>query len=189
LSSDRLPSIPFNLLPVGTSSSTVARGNHTHEIAHITNLASSLDELHSRIADLGVTSLKLIRSRGATDNLTDVGTGITAGSVTLTESVNIGDTLLIEVNDNWYYDTTPKVILATIGRSSGSSSTDNMISFSAWNGTNFSNKTFTVWASGTTLYFGSKRRFTITLLSDGSSLTGANSDYTLYVGRVWKVLI
>ena len=54
LSSDRLPSIPFNLLPVGTSSSTVARGNHTHEIAHITNLASSLDELHSRIEDLGV---------------------------------------------------------------------------------------------------------------------------------------
>ena len=43
--------------------------------------------------------------------MTNVGTGITAGSVTLTESVNIGDTLLIEVNDNWYYDTTPKVIL------------------------------------------------------------------------------
>jgi len=68
-------------------------GSHTHEIAHITNLASSLDELHSHIVDLGVTSLKLIRSRGATDNLTGVGTGTTAGSVTLTESVNIGDTL------------------------------------------------------------------------------------------------
>ena len=30
MSSDRLPSIPFNLLPVGTAANTVAQGNHTH---------------------------------------------------------------------------------------------------------------------------------------------------------------
>ena len=39
LSSDRLPSIPFNLLPVGTSSSTVAQGNHSHLVSHLSDVA------------------------------------------------------------------------------------------------------------------------------------------------------
>ena len=39
LSSDRLPSIPFDLLPVGTSSSTVARGSHNHFLSGLSDVA------------------------------------------------------------------------------------------------------------------------------------------------------
>lgn len=100
----------------------------------------------------------------------------------------MGDALIIECNvisDGGV----SKFVLTNITDINRASDTapQSLVSFSTFGGTEFNNYSFSVWFNGNRLYFGAKRRLTISL--SGSSLTGSQSDYTLYVGRVWKVII
>lgn len=173
LSSDRLPSIPFNLLPVGTSSNTVARGYHTHGIGDVIDYV-----------DRG---LQLLRSKPSA--LTSVGSGTSSGSVTLNQSLSSGTPIFIEVNTTSSYTDTPKIIGVTVGGTARTSTTseENIAGWSTFDGTDFHIYTFSVWYSGSTLYFGAKRYIRGNFTS--SAINWTTSTYTLYVGRVWKLPI
>jgi hypothetical protein len=174
LSSDRLPSIPFNLLPVGTSSNTVARGAHTHGIADIFNYV-----------DRG---LQLLRTQPS--SLTNVGSGTTPGSVTLNSSLSSGTPIFIEVNTSSNYTAMPKIIGVTVGGTTtraAATGEEYIAGWSTFDGTDFHIYTFSVWYSEDTLYFGAKRYIRGNFTT--STINWTTSTYTLYVGRVWKLPI
>lgn len=206
--------VPIARLPVGTTSSHVAAGNHTHsnyvttttynnDIDYINtalnNKLGSLDtaadafklggQSPSYYAAKNDLKLELLRDREHSTSLTSVSSGTTAGSVTLTKSIDVGDTLMIEVNKYSNGSYNPKIVTVTVGTSSSIASTtdsDYLNSWSSFNGTNLEVYTFACWRGGaTTLSFGAKRYSRAAL--SGTTISWTTGTYTLYVGRVWRL--
>lgn len=174
LSTDVLPDIPFSLLPVGTSSSTVAQGTHAHGIGDIFDYV-----------DRG---LQLLRSKPS--SLTSVGSGTDPGSVTLNSTLSSGTPIFIEVNTSSNYTAMPKIIGVTVGGTTiraAATGEEYIAGWSTFDGTDFHIYTFSVWYSDDTLYFGAKRYIRGNFTS--SAINWTTSTYTLYVGRVWKLPI
>ncbi|MCK9470299.1 MAG: hypothetical protein M0Q88_00910 [Bacilli bacterium] len=150
----------------------------------IPNVAGLSEELNL----LSAGRLNLIRTRAATTSLTTVSSGDTIGSVPLLSSVTRGDTLLIELNMGSSYTYSHKYIMVTLGTDSTSPNDTNNyrnFSFSTFNRTDFNIYSFTVSASGSTLYFGSKKY--LKGVFSGTTIAWTTANYTLYVGKVWKV--
>jgi len=210
--------VPIARLPVGTGSSQVAAGNHTHSnyvttTTHNNDIDNIITSLDNKLGKLDTaanafqlggqspshylnynnlsnkpTTLIPLRTRAETTSLTSVASGNTVGSVPLSSTVGRGDTLLIELNTSSSYTYSPKYIMVTLGTDStspNSTSGYRNFSFSTFNGTDFNIYSFTVSASGSTLYFGSKKN--LNGVFSGTTIAWTTASYTLYVGKVWKV--
>lgn len=131
---------------------------------------------------------ELLRTRGATSNLTDVKSGDSVGSVSLTKGLTTGNILAIEVNTQSSYTFKPKIIIVNLNTSSSSPNSTgeyNLYDFSSFNGTNIRHNSFAISGVGLSLYFGSKKY--IQGAFSGSNIAWNTGNYTLYVGRVWRL--
>lgn len=134
---------------------------------------------------------ELLRSRGASSSLTSVNSGTTSGSVSLTKSISQGDVLAIELNSTSSASYNPIVLTITIQRISTNPNSYNydynLESFTSWTGTELRVNNFSISASGTNLYFGNKKYIKGSF--SGSTIEWTtNQSYTLYVGRVWRLV-
>lgn len=144
------------------------------------------DEITGKPSSLG--GPQLIRSRSSSSSLSSVSSGDATGTVNITGSLSQGDTIMIEVNSSSSYTNTPKVItitLGSIGTTPPTDSTSQNVSFSVWSGTSFYTYSFTVSCAGSTLFFGSKKY--IRGVFSGTTISWTTGNYTLYVGKVWKL--
>lgn len=134
---------------------------------------------------------ELLRSRGASSSLTSVNSGTTSGSVSLTKSISQGDVLAIELNSTSSASYNPIVLTITIQRISTNPNSYNydynLESFTSWTGTELRVNNFSISASGTNLYFGNKKYIKGSFSGTTINWT-TNQNYTLYVGRVWRLV-
>lgn len=132
---------------------------------------------------------ELLRSRGASSSLTSVNSGTTSGSVSLTKSISQGDVLAIELNSVSSVSYNPIVLTITVQRISTNPNSYNyeynLESFTSWTGTELRVNNFSISASGTSLYFGNKKYIKGSF--SGSNIEWNTGNYTLYVGRVWRL--
>lgn len=134
---------------------------------------------------------ELLRTRGATTSLSSVNSGTTSGSVSLTKSISQGDVLAIELNSTSSASYNPIVLTITIQRISTNPNSYNydynLESFTSWTGTELRVNNFSISASGTNLYFGNKKYIKGSFSGSNIEWT-TNQSYTLYVGRVWRLV-
>ncbi len=160
---------------------------HTGNVKTINN-QSILGSGNINISGSANGTWELLRTRGATSNLTSVNSGDSVGSVSLTKTLTTGNVLAIEVNTQSSYTFKPKIIIVnlnTLSSSPNSTSEYNLYDFSSFNGTNIRHNSFAISGSGLYLYFGSKKY--IQGAFSGSNIEWNTGNYTLYVGRVWRL--
>jgi hypothetical protein len=135
-----------------------------------------------------------LRTRGDATNLTTTGAnGTTGGSISTGVTLAQGDTIMMEVSDTAATTTgnTVSVVIFTLG---ATDSTPTSITQGVVYRTSYSSSTvhydyfFKVSHSVTSLYFDDSFRITFTDSATASSII-TQTGVTLYVGRVWRLLI
>jgi len=132
---------------------------------------------------------KLLRDRTPTTYLTSVGAGTTVGSLNLGTTINRGDVLAIEVSLNSNsYALPAQVVIITMNYDtiSPTSTTEHYhTTISRLYGDRLKNYTFTCSYRNQTIYFGNKRY--LEGYFSGNEIQWTTANYTLYVGKVWRL--
>lgn len=138
---------------------------------------------------------KLIRTRAVSTALSSAGSGTTsATAINVTESLAAGDTIMVELSDYSGAGYSPRVLtihLSGTGTATTRAATtdkDYLHGWSVFNGTNLRQYGFSCWINSSNskqIYFGAKRYIQGSF--SGSTIAWTTGDYTMYVGKIWKV--
>lgn len=154
---------------------------HNHNDIYYTE--SEVDALIAGVGGGAINQTwKIIRAHSAGSILTQVCSGTTGGSISVTEDINGGDVIAMELNNYDNADAIPKVVIVKIDDEvdiAPDSLLANSSGFITGVSTNVYTSSFNISSNGSTIYFDNSKR--------NSATTTTVSDADLYVGQIWKI--
>lgn len=185
----------------GTGNGDVARGDHTHTVANITNLQTTLNGKANSSHTHGISDITDLQT---TLNRKSEWTQVWSGAINLNSYTNsyyhavvpsnsyIGKRIAIEVQSDSGTSNTSKIIFGVLGSSSTTTSSTSISRGIGWNyfdGTNFRVKTlftYTSTSNTTTIYVGHLKTLFGTFSGTTIDWKTSHSE-TLYMRKIWVI--